>query len=130
MQDVQLDLFSSLSNSYKGKTKLCLQCNTERPLTSYRLYRRATGDRDSRDSKCKSCSKRNNEVATNLRKDAPQPKGFCECCQKETSKLVLDHCHTTEVFRGWLCPPCNLGIGVLGDTLEGVQKAVNYLNKE
>jgi hypothetical protein len=129
MQDTQLDLFFNLSNSYRSTTKVCPQCNTERPLTSYRLYRRATGDRDSRDSKCKSCSKRNNEVIASLRKKAPMAEGYCECCNKVTDKLVLDHCHTTEIFRGWLCPPCNLGIGVLGDTLDGIQKAITYLKK-
>ena len=129
MTDTQLDLFSNLSTSYKSNTKVCPQCNTERLLTSYRLYRRATGDRDSRDSKCKVCSRRNNEVIARLRKEAPMPEGICECCSKVTDKLVLDHCHTTEVFRGWLCAPCNLGIGVLGDTIKGVTNAISYLKK-
>jgi hypothetical protein len=32
-------------------------------------------------------------------------------------------------MRGWLCDPCNIAIGNLGDTLEGVLKAVEYLRK-
>jgi len=39
------------------------------------------------------------------------------------------HCHTTGKIRGVLCPNCNRGIGMLGDTAEAVQKAVNYLKE-
>ena len=39
----------------------------------------------------------------------------------------MDHCHKTEKFRGWLCKNCNMAIGKLGDDLDGVMNAVNYL---
>ena len=39
---------------------------------------------------------------------------------------VLDHDHETNLFRGWLCDDCNLGIGKLGDNLEGIMRAVKY----
>lgn len=55
----------------------------------------------------------------------------CECCGEietgRNSVLSLDHDHLTGVFRGWLCNKCNLGIGLLGDTAESVEKAVTYL---
>mgnify|MGYP004454902773 CR=1 FL=1 len=40
---------------------------------------------------------------------------------------VLDHCHKTKKFRGWLCDFCNRGIGLLGDNKEGVKMATKYL---
>lgn len=127
---MQLNLFSDAHDAIKeGDSKVCTKCNKEKPVTSFRLYRRATGDRESRDSKCKSCSRKQTMVAEELRKTAPEYKGFCECCGQPCEKPVLDHCHDTETFRGWLCSPCNLGIGVLGDTLDAVQKAVSYLEK-
>jgi len=43
--------------------------------------------------------------------------------------LALDHDHTTGKFRGWLCDRCNLAIGLLGDTLRRVNRAVNYLKR-
>jgi hypothetical protein len=55
---------------------------------------------------------------------------FCECCGKlpiGKQSLHLDHDHITGKFRGWLCNNCNLGIGKLGDSLEGLNKAMNYL---
>ena len=58
----------------------------------------------------------------------PEPE-FCECCGKlpERSRLDLDHCHVTGIFRGWLCGSCNRGLGQLGDNLEGLARAAAYL---
>lgn len=61
----------------------------------------------------------------------PRPE-VCECCGKENwagKVLCLDHCHNSAVFRGWLCTKCNAGIGHLGDSLEGVLLAADYLRK-
>lgn len=58
--------------------------------------------------------------------------GLCACCKRpgvEGRKTVLcvDHCHETSQVRGLLCGNCNAAIGLLGDTLEGVLAAVDYL---
>lgn len=56
----------------------------------------------------------------------------CECCGKVLEpgkKTHLDHDHVTGKFRGWLCNSCNLGIGALGDSIEGVKKALTYLRR-
>lgn len=124
---MQLNLFNNLPIG--SNSKVCAKCNELKPMSYYRLYRRATGDRNSRDSKCKDCSRHSNAVIARLRKTAPKQLGVCECCGKQHDRLVLDHCHDKEVFRGWLCPPCNLGIGMLGDTIKGIKDAVTYLQK-
>jgi hypothetical protein len=64
----------------------------------------------------------------------PQPTraepSACECCGKSDKRsLALDHCHETGAFRGWLCSGCNLGLGKLGDTIESVQRALDYLKR-
>lgn len=41
----------------------------------------------------------------------------------------VDHCHYTNKIRGLLCRSCNLGIGLLGDTKECLERAINYLAK-
>lgn len=43
--------------------------------------------------------------------------------------FYLDHDHTTGRFRGWLCSTCNSGIGKLGDSIEGVRRALAYLER-
>jgi hypothetical protein len=53
---------------------------------------------------------------------------YCECCGQK-KKLQFDHDHVTDKFRGWICFGCNTSIGKLGDTLEGVQRAIDYLKK-
>ena len=57
---------------------------------------------------------------------------ICEICKKTykqngNKKMVRDHCHITNTPRGYLCNECNTGLGKLGDDLEGVQNALNYL---
>ena len=55
----------------------------------------------------------------------------CECCHRlfsETKKgAALDHDHQTGTFRGWLCGRCNTGIGMLGDNVQGIMRAMGYL---
>src|SRR5688572_9027573 len=50
----------------------------------------------------------------------------CAICGR-ARRLVPDHEHATGRLRGALCVPCNVAIGILGDTADGVQRAVNYL---
>jgi hypothetical protein len=58
------------------------------------------------------------------------PSAQCECCGRtQKRRLALDHCHETLVFRGWLCSLCNLGIGKLGDSVQGVEQALAYLKR-
>lgn len=42
--------------------------------------------------------------------------------------MALDHDHVTGKFRGWICARCNVGLGLLGDNIEGLQAAIAYLN--
>jgi len=55
----------------------------------------------------------------------------CACCgihKKELSKpLVVDHDHLTGKIRGLLCDACNVAIGGLGDNINSVYKAIEYL---
>jgi len=61
----------------------------------------------------------------------PEPNA-CECCGRDSlivGTLHLDHCHAAHRFRGWLCRPCNMGLGLLGDTVEDVQRMLWYLQR-
>lgn len=56
--------------------------------------------------------------------------GCCAICGKYQEVLDLDHVHGKkgiEAVRGLLCKPCNRAIGALGDTAQGLEKALNYL---
>jgi len=58
--------------------------------------------------------------------------GCCAICgvHNSESKLVLDHCHISNEFRGLLCNGCNTGIGLLKDDAELCLKAYGYLRRD
>lgn len=52
----------------------------------------------------------------------------CACCRAPKGLyFAVDHDHATGQVRGVLCIKCNTGIANLGDNLEGVMRAVQYL---
>jgi Autographiviridae endonuclease VII len=55
--------------------------------------------------------------------------GSCGSCGKSGERLVVDHDHETGKIRGLLCQACNKGIGLLGDGIEGVWMALQYLHR-
>ena len=60
-------------------------------------------------------------------------KGCCKICDIHQDKLKIrlsvDHCHVTNKVRGLLCSNCNKGIGLLGDNVINLRKAIEYLNQ-
>lgn len=82
-------------------------------------------DNKKRRNECNDCTKRIANTVNALKRKHPKPE-LCECCGKR-KKLLLDHCHETGNFRGWICYACNTGIGKLGDDIDGLLVALQYL---
>jgi hypothetical protein len=61
-------------------------------------------------------------------------KHCCAICKetigKFSRKINIDHDHKTNVVRGILCSGCNTGLGQLGDTVEGLKRALAYLEND
>jgi len=63
--------------------------------------------------------------------------GVCAVCGKDELsahgrtgtrfRLSVDHCHVTGRVRGLLCQSCNRAIGLLGDNIGILEKAIDYL---
>lgn len=61
--------------------------------------------------------------------------GVCKICLRDmlryggNSMLAaqLDHDHNTGKVRGWLCRACNLSVGLLGDDVERMARAIEYV---
>lgn len=62
------------------------------------------------------------EQAARIRENAE-----CWICQS-TTKLVVDHCHSTGVIRGVLCNNCNTGLGMFKDDTERMARGIEYLS--
>lgn len=58
-------------------------------------------------------------------------KGLCAICNEPpTEKLLsVDHDHVTGKVRGLLHRSCNSALGILGDSVEGLEKAIKYLKE-
>lgn len=56
-------------------------------------------------------------------------KGVCAICGRAPGRrsLAVDHDHDTGKVRGLLCGRCNSALGLLGDNLVGVERALQYL---
>lgn len=59
--------------------------------------------------------------------------GTCAFCEKTESnphkRLCIDHCHTTGKIRGLLCDNHNRAMGLFKDSIEDLEKAIEYLKK-
>jgi len=54
--------------------------------------------------------------------------GLCGICA-DREPAHIDHCHESNEVRGLLCQQCNTALGALGDNVEGLQRAIDYLNR-
>lgn len=57
----------------------------------------------------------------------------CALCRSDspgsTHGWHVDHDHQTNQVRGILCAKCNMGLGILGDSINSLEKAVLYLKQ-
>jgi hypothetical protein len=140
--------FSSPEEEYiwaETQFKICTKCGINKSLN---CYRGNTSGRDAFDKsgyrlrrpECDDCTKKASYGKTEAQQIAKKegipfkaPEGTtCKICKKAPTKgngLVFDHCHKKNVFRGYICNSCNRSMGVLGDNIEGLIVAMNYLLK-
>ena len=115
--------------------KECKRCNQSKSKESF-LINKST--KDGFNGWCKLCTKESailNKYSINLKQynsilQSQQNK--CAICETlnpggPSNKFVVDHCHSTGKVRGLLCNHCNTGLGKLGDTVQSLEKAINYL---
>jgi len=121
--------------------KKCNHCKQYKPLTSFSFTR---SFHNSRENMCKACRSKHKKIGRELRKIYAYPLETYQCpiCNRtatsdtlkrfgrdEQKTWVADHCHTTDKFRGWICFPCNIALGMFEDDPERLKKAVIYLEK-
>jgi len=116
--------------------KVCIKCGVRQPEEHFHwahknVYRRTD---------CKSCTGSLDAARYILKAKTPYPPAEYQCpiCSRTSTQVqravnrkafVLDHCHKTNNFRGWLCDYCNRGLGDFEDNVERLKKAIDYLEQ-
>ena len=117
-QSENLELFVSSNESKYGRRNLCWSCMVVRNEKNPRM----------KDWKTDHQTRKRYGIDANTYKQRMSTSDKCEVCAA-TTELCYDHDHGTMMFRGVLCRACNRSIGQLGDSIEGLEKALNYLRK-
>ena len=133
----QLVLFEEETKIFfDGETKLCNKCNEWLPLDKFSNHSGANYNRP----ECRKCNAELTKVRNVLREKHGMPgeNYTCPIClgteedvagkgNKKNGPWVLDHCHETSSFRGWLCHKCNRSLGGFNDDKKFLKRAVKYL---
>lgn len=123
--------------SQMESTRTCSKCARTFPLNEQFFGRNQStntgGDKYFR-PECKECTKKASQGKAKAYKLAGKPKypdlgTPCYNCGRIDKKLVFDHDHETLAHRGWLCDNCNRSIGMLGDTIESLERTIRYLKE-
>ena len=130
----------------RNATKVCTKCKQELCVSKFYEDNTRRSGKDRLMSQCMECSKKagiskrlaaqklwGTKSAVIIRQNRPPEGTPCQICSKpmiykrNADLMCFDHDPETHEFRGWICQNCNTGIGKLGDTPEGVLKALDYL---
>ena len=133
---MQLELFEVVKTVCENGLE-CNNCGIVQPVQNFQHMLAGEIKR-----KCSTCKRNETNIVRHLKTihTYPDENYLCPICNRDIEELgkkgqmrlqtwVLDHCHDTEVFRGWLCSNCNTGLGAFKDDLKRVTNACEYLNQ-
>lgn len=136
----QLELFDIVLQHYDDGLE-CNKCGITLPLDNFNHITYASGTVEYKRI-CRTCQRNHSQLIKHLKNTNPYPLDdyTCPICdrgikeigrkgQKKLQSWVLDHCHDTETFRGWLCHHCNTGLGAFNDNVNRIRNAVEYLQR-
>ena len=131
------DLFPDLVVPEVEDGRVCNKCNIKKPITDFSYHSGSNYFRP----ECKQCNNELSKIRSALKKQygvAPEDHS-CPICGLKAEQVegkggkagawVLDHCHETNTFRGWLCHTCNRALGCFGDDEDRLKKAIEYLRR-
>lgn len=132
----QLELFDIPVEDYDDGLE-CNNCGIVQPANNFQHMQSGEIKR-----KCRTCAREQSNLIKYLKSVHPYPDETyaCPICtrsidqigrkgQRRLQNWVLDHCHDTETYRGWLCHHCNTGLGSFKDDIDRIRNAVSYLQK-
>lgn len=115
----------------------CINCDVYQPADQFQHMLSGEVKR-----KCRTCARNQSKLLKELKKLHPYPDEdyTCPICDRHLDTIgqhgqtrlqtwVMDHCHESLTFRGWLCHHCNVGLGAFNDSLVRIKGAVKYLER-
>lgn len=112
------------------ESKPCPKCRVTKSASEFALDRSKTDGLATHCRSCRSAASRARKYGMSeaqYRELMIKQSNSCGICQK-TGPLCVDHDHETGEVRGLLCTPCNVAVGILGDSVDSLQRALNYLS--
>lgn len=113
--------------------KFCRGCLQVKPLSEWTPRKAAADGYQFRCRECMSERSRARHLAAKYGLSASdvaellaQQNGICIICLRAPAAHI-DHDHATGEVRGMLCFPCNAALGQLGDDVDRVRRAADYL---
>jgi hypothetical protein len=115
--------------------KRCIKCEELLPVDNFQIR----SDGGFRRTECRKCTSILDKIRKVLRKENPPPNDMefqCPICLKygnelqgrggkKTPAFVMDHCHETDTFRGYICQGCNRC--VFRDDIPTIQRYIDHL---
>lgn len=115
-----------------GTHKECVKCWESLSLDKFSFIKES----DRTKAKCKLCYILENEARVySISEDELvllKSADSCQICLTKSSstRMHIDHDHTTGKVRGYICGSCNTSIGVIAESSENMARSVEYLAKD
>ena len=108
--------------------KLCRKCGEKKEIEQFSFFASSTGGRK---NTCTTCCTELSVLRKKLKDENPPPQAAeCPICTNYTRDWILDHCHFSHEFRGYICNNCNLALGRFNDDERILRRAIDYLNRK
>ena len=120
-----------------GASKVCVKCGVDKPLSAYGVHSGGSYLR----TECRKCNNHMSRIRNKIRSEGSMPDVdyTCPICFRASEEVsgeggikagpwVVDHCHRTDQFRGWLCHKCNRALGGFGDDVGMMKRAIKYVS--
>lgn len=128
------DSFHNSVKSKDGKGYRCIECDKN----ARKEYKERNRERFLKKSRATNLMLRFGMTEDDYYSMLSSQGGVCKICgasnpngrDSSSDKMrhfSVDHCHITGKIRGLLCTCCNRGLGLLGDTVEDIRRALEYL---
>lgn len=115
-----------------GRDNFCKSCENDRTMAKYYKDKEENPEYIRRRNVANNIRKAGINITVDAYLVMMEENKVCQKCKrkfKSANDKHLDHDHDTHLPRGILCMDCNTGIGKLGDNIEGLLEALDYLIK-